>query len=569
MLPTLPRPVVFAHRGASARAPENTLAAFELALAEGADAIELDAKLTADGHVVVFHDPTLERTTNGTGQLAPRTLEQLRALDAGSSFSERFRGEKIPLLEEVFDAVGKKLFINVELTNYRTPFDDLVRQVCELVKKCRLEEYVIFSSFLPGNLTKARQILPDVPRGLLAPKHLLGAWARSFGFAFGDYAALHPYVTDVEFAYRAARAPAETPHSRVDGQPGRGYGTPQNLGCRRDHYEGSGACVASAGEAGVTPYEWIEQAQGRIAAHIEKTPLTSDDRRGLYLKWENRQVTGSFKPRGALNKVLTLQDWERRSGLVAASAGNHGQGVALAGQITGAGVEVFVSEHAVPAKIQAMRELGATIHTVQGGYAEAELAGRHYAEEHRRVFVSPYNDGQVIAGQGTIGLEIVHDLAGMQAANWIVPAGGGGLISATGTLFARMKHCPRLIGVQAAASPFTDSLYHRHTQEGIQDLPTLADGLSGPVESGSVTIPMMERYVDDFLTVSEEEIARAVAFAWYVYHEKIEGSAAVALAAALGGKVVERPSVLILTGGNIQPEVHRNIIEKYAGERWD
>ena len=317
------------------------------------------------------------------------------------------------------------------------------------------------------------------------------------------------------------------------------------------------------------PYEWIEQAQERVAAHIEKTPLTFDEKRGLYLKWENRQITGSFKPRGAINKVLTLQDWERKAGLVAASAGNHGQGVALAGRITGAPVEVFVSEHAVPAKVQAMRDLGATIYRVEGGYAQAEAAGRRYAEEHQRAFVSPYNDGQVIAGQGTIGLEVLHDLAADKPANWIVPAGGGGLISAIGTLFSHVNDCPKLIGVQAEASPLTYNLYHRHTQEGVQDLPTLADGLSGAVEQGSVTIPIMERTVDDFLVVSEEQIERAIAFAWYVYHEKIEGSAATALAAVLENKVAERPSVLILTGGNIQPEVHRQIVEKYAGEQWD
>ncbi len=317
------------------------------------------------------------------------------------------------------------------------------------------------------------------------------------------------------------------------------------------------------------PYEWMEQAQARIAPYVRQTPLARDTQRGLYLKWENQQVTGSFKPRGAINKVLTLEEWERSAGLVAASAGNHGQGVALARQITHAPVEVFVSEHAVPAKVQAMRELGAVIHSVEGGYAEAETAGRRYAEEQRRVFISPYNDGQVIAGQGTIGLEVLRQLDGVEAANWMVPTGGGGLISAIGTLFTQLPHCPKLIGVQAAASPFTDSLFHRHTQEGIRDLPTLADGLSGAVEQGSVTIPMIERYVDDFLTVSEEEIARAIAFAWYVYHEKIEGSAAVALAAVLAGKVAQRPSVLILTGGNIQPEVHAQIIQKYAGEKWD
>lgn len=317
------------------------------------------------------------------------------------------------------------------------------------------------------------------------------------------------------------------------------------------------------------PQEWMEQAQQRIAPHIRNTPLTYDAQRGLYLKWENHQVTGSFKPRGALNKVLSLESWERSSGLVAASAGNHGQGVALAGQVTGAAVEVFVSEHAVPAKVQAMRELGAQVHSVPGGYyAEAEAAGREYAREQQRVFVSPYNDGQVIAGQGTIGLEILHELGNVQVANWIVPTGGGGLVSAVGSLFAHMADCPQLIGVQAAASPFTDSLFHRHTQEGVQDLPTLADGLSGAIEAGSVTIPMIQRYVNDFLTVSEQQIARAIAFAWYVYGETIEGSAAVALAAALDGRIQARPSVIILTGGNVDPGVHRQIIKDYAGERW-
>lgn len=198
MLPTLPRPVVFAHRGASAHAPENTLVAFELAAAQGADGIELDAKLTADGHVVVFHDQTLERTTDGIGRLVHKQLAELRALDAGSHFGPQFRGEKIPLLEEVFESVGKKLFTNVELTNYATPWDGLVEHVCGLVKKCGLEDRVMFSSFLPTNLRKARTLLPDVPRGLLAAQKWKGAWARSFGFSFGDYAALHPHVADVD-----------------------------------------------------------------------------------------------------------------------------------------------------------------------------------------------------------------------------------------------------------------------------------------------------------------------------------------------------------------------------------
>ncbi len=173
------------------------MAAFELALAQNADAIELDVKLTADGHVVVIHDPTVDRTTGGQGRVKDLSLAQLRTLDAGSFFSEKYRGERIPTLEEVFESLGKRIFINRELTNYKTPHDHLVETVCMLVKKFGLQKNVMFSSFFAANLSKARAYLPDVPRGLLAFSGILGAWARSFGFAFGSYQALHSNLKDV------------------------------------------------------------------------------------------------------------------------------------------------------------------------------------------------------------------------------------------------------------------------------------------------------------------------------------------------------------------------------------
>jgi glycerophosphoryl diester phosphodiesterase len=197
MLTSLSQPVIFAHRGASAHAPENTLAAFELALAQNADAIELDVKLSADGHAVVIHDPKVDRTTGSHGRVKDLSFQQLQSLDAGGFFSEKYRGEKIPSLEEVFEAVGKRTFINVELTNYSTPRDSLVETVCMLVKKFGLQKRVLFSSFFASNLSKARAYLPDVPRGLLAVNGFLGAWGRSFGFNFGKYQALHPYLKDV------------------------------------------------------------------------------------------------------------------------------------------------------------------------------------------------------------------------------------------------------------------------------------------------------------------------------------------------------------------------------------
>lgn len=196
MLETLPRPVIFAHRGACAHAPENTLASFELALAHQADAIELDVKLSSDGYVVVHHDDTVDRTTDGTGRIKNLTLAELKKFDAGSSFAKQYQGEKIPTLEEVFEAVGKRTFINVELTNYKTRGDNLVEAVCMLVKKHNMQKRVIFSSFFASNLSKARSYLPDVPRGLLALNGWLGAWARSFGFTFGKYQALHPHLSD-------------------------------------------------------------------------------------------------------------------------------------------------------------------------------------------------------------------------------------------------------------------------------------------------------------------------------------------------------------------------------------
>jgi len=195
MLEHFPRPILFAHRGDKSHAPENTLPAFSMALQKGADGVELDAKLTADGQVIVIHDSTVNRTTNGTGRVSTLTLEQIRKLDAGKWFNEKFSGTQIPLLEEVFETVGKDKLINIELTNYITLRDGLVEKVCELIQRHGNQSQIIFSSFLANNLKIASQLLPDVPRGLLAWPGLRGLWARSFGFMFGQYQALHPDIS--------------------------------------------------------------------------------------------------------------------------------------------------------------------------------------------------------------------------------------------------------------------------------------------------------------------------------------------------------------------------------------
>lgn len=309
------------------------------------------------------------------------------------------------------------------------------------------------------------------------------------------------------------------------------------------------------------PALWLTQAAERISPYIRTTPLTYDSANELYLKWENQQVTGSFKARGALNKVLALQEWERQHGLVTASAGNHGQGVALAGRLTGTPVTVFASEHATPTKIKAMQALNAEVRLVPGGYGEAEQAGLQHAAQSGATWVSPYNDGQVIAGQGTLGLEILEELEDPRPTAWVVPAGGGGLAAGIGSAL-RLKAPPetKLVAVSTEASPFLYNLYHHGSQQDITELPSLADGLAGPVEPGSLTIPMAQEYIDEFVLVTEAQIRNAIVYAWEYYHERIEGSAATALAAVLRGKISTRPAIVVLTGGNIQPEVHAGII---------
>lgn len=196
MFENFPSPILFAHRGASAHAPENTLPAFELALQQGADGVELDTKLSADGRVVVIHDPLVNRTTDGRGSVSRMSFAELRELDAGAWHSEPYRGTKVPSLDEVFEAIGRKCFINVEIANITTPFDGLAEKVCEVVKRHNLRDHVIFSSFLGFNLRIAGRLLPGVPRGLIARSGWLGAWARSFGFMFSDFEALHPHISD-------------------------------------------------------------------------------------------------------------------------------------------------------------------------------------------------------------------------------------------------------------------------------------------------------------------------------------------------------------------------------------
>jgi len=192
----LPVPIVIGHRGDKLYAPENTLSSFKQAAEKGADGVEFDVKLTADQQVIVLHDPTVDRTTNGSGKVAKLSLEEIRRFDAGIQYPGKFPNEKIPTLEEVFETVGRRLFMNIELTNYSTPNDGLVTKVVELVKNHGMENRVLFSSFFPWNLQKAGTLLPETPCALLTMRGWKGYLGRSFGWR-GGCAALNPFMTDV------------------------------------------------------------------------------------------------------------------------------------------------------------------------------------------------------------------------------------------------------------------------------------------------------------------------------------------------------------------------------------
>lgn len=321
------------------------------------------------------------------------------------------------------------------------------------------------------------------------------------------------------------------------------------------------------------PYSWLLEAQSMIEPYILHTPLTYDADLDIYLKWENQQRTGSFKLRGAYHKILALQDWERERGVVAASAGNHGQGLAYAAKSQKIPVTIFSAENSARNKIEAMRSYGAQVILVPGGYHEAEEAGIAFSRETQATWVSPYNDSQVIAGQGTIALETLKQNPDTRNFAWIVPVGGGGLISGVG---AGIKCNPsdkpgssfRLVGVQSEASAFMHALFHSGSQAGMRDDPSLADGLTGAVQERSITTPLVQGLVDDMILVSEEEIANGIRFAWEKYKTKIEGSAAVTIAAVISGKITLRPAVLIITGANIDNQVFVDIMQTRSND-WD
>lgn len=295
-------------------------------------------------------------------------------------------------------------------------------------------------------------------------------------------------------------------------------------------------------------------AAGRITSHVRHTPLehspvlSEASGASVHLKLENLQASGSFKLRGATNAILSLG--AAVTGVVAASSGNHGMAVARAARATGLHALVFVPESAAPSKVRAIESLGAEVRPVDGDPVLAEAAARGFAAESGLPYISPYNDPRVIAGQGTIGVEVASDLDRVDAL--FASMGGGGLIGGAGGYLKAAKRS-RVV----ACSPVNSAVMHESLKAGqvldLPSLPTLSDGTAGGVEPDAITFDLCREVVDESLTVSEDEIRVAMRLIIGRHHTLIEGAAAVAVAGFLqtADRWKGKKVVIVLCGANV------------------
>ena len=281
----------------------------------------------------------------------------------------------------------------------------------------------------------------------------------------------------------------------------------------------------------------------------------------LYLKTENLQVTGSFKLRGAYYKISQLTDEQKRAGIIACSAGNHAQGVALAATRQGAKSIVFMPDSAPISKVEATKRLGAEVCLVNGAYDDAYEAAVRRQEETGATFIHPFNDDEVIAGQGTIGLEILEQMRDAEAV--VVPIGGGGLISGVAYAVKHLSPNVKVYGVQAANAPGMYESRHEGKLVTLDTVSTFADGIAVK-HPGDTTFALTQEYVDDIVTVSEDEIAAAILA--MIEKQKLisEGAGAVSVAAAMFGKlpIVGKKTVCIVSGGNIDVNILSRVITR-------
>ena len=281
----------------------------------------------------------------------------------------------------------------------------------------------------------------------------------------------------------------------------------------------------------------------------------------VYLKTENLQITGSFKVRGAYYKISKLSDEQKRKGVIACSAGNHAQGVALAASRQGIDSLICLPEGAPISKVEATRSYGARIELVKGVYDDAYNRAVEIMKETGRTMIHPFDDEDVIAGQGSIGLEILQQLPDVD--NIVVPIGGGGLIAGVAFTAKMLKPSVRIYGVQASGAASMFNSYEHHKIEELCSVSTIADGIAVKCP-GSITFPLVEKYVDDVVTVSDDEIAVAILDLMEAQKLVSEGAGAVAVAAALSGKIPlkGKKTALIVSGGNIDVTILSRVIDR-------
>jgi threonine dehydratase len=286
----------------------------------------------------------------------------------------------------------------------------------------------------------------------------------------------------------------------------------------------------------------IREARERLDGHARVTPVYGTETlskrlgREVWLKTENLQRTGSFKIRGAVNKIATLSEKERRPGVVAASAGNHGQAVAWAAREQGVKATVFMPQDAPMAKVEPTKTYGANAELIGATFEDAMAAALEHVDKTGATFIHPYEDELVIAGQGTIGLELAEQVP--QADTVAIPVGGGGLSSGISLALRALKPGIRIVGVQAGL-----------------DGPTIADGIAVK-QVGEVTGAILDDVLDDLVSVTDDEICEAIVLLLERSKLVVEGAGAVGVAALLSGKAGgEGPAVALLSGGNIDPTV--------------
>ena len=317
----------------------------------------------------------------------------------------------------------------------------------------------------------------------------------------------------------------------------------------------------------------VRDAARRIATHVVPTPcsesrtLSEITGARVFVKFENLQFTGSFKDRGACNRLLHLSDDERRAGVVAMSAGNHAQGVAHFARELGIPATIVMPESTPFVKVARTRALGAHVVTAGETVADAALVALRVADEQGCTLVHPYDDPLVVAGQGTVGLEIldaVPDLDGI-----VVPVGGGGLLGGIAVAVRAQRPDAELVGVQTEAYPAMARLFHTHPgPDGPRPLPTVADGIAVPVP-GVITTELVRALVDDVTVVTEHGIEDAITRFLEIEKTLAEGAGAAPLALLLEqpARFAGRTVVLVLSGGNIDPRLLSTVVLRGLGRQ--